>query len=67
MEIKTVAELKAHLGMKPDGLLQSTNGELADILDVKDGRVLLGILSRRDPVWVPLSDFRSSDPRKSGN
>jgi hypothetical protein len=50
----SVDELRTHLGLEEGQLLTNDSGELADILEIEGEYVWLGVLSRRDPIKVPL-------------
>ncbi len=58
----TTEELRKSLGLKEGQLLTNAQGMKADILAVKDGQVLLGILHLAKPQWVPLKNILAKAP-----
>ncbi len=63
--IRTAAALRKHLGMDEGQLLTNSNGEMADIISVVDGKtVILGIVSTGQQLEVPLENFYKEDPTK---
>ncbi len=63
----TPDELRAKLGMTPGQLLTNTNGQLADILEVRGQTVILGIIDTGKTVEVPLCFVVKEKPNLSTN
>jgi len=52
-----IQELRSKLGLKRGQLLTNSDGQLADLLDVKGDKAILGILSQRNPIEVPIKNL----------
>lgn len=59
----TVKDLKKRLGLKPGKLLTNSDGEQADILEIDGDHVLLGVLTRKYVIRVPLENLRRKPPK----
>ena len=63
-KMTTLKQLRKRLGLKPKELIQSSNGQLGDLLDVTGGIATISVIGTGEIAKVSISDLRSRKQAK---